>query len=151
MIARSSSYLVTASFAGSGDVTAWHVTMAMDQVERLTRTLGHMAQLGAIASFAIVPDAPSSPADVLDQLRRRCGALLVDACLNSVVPSRWLQPAFLMPVWPFDHEIDGRPASTGQLLGLDLELIATPCPDEERGAILPGRDGRWLIEAHPMF
>lgn len=80
MIARSSSYLVTAGFAGSGDVTAWHVTMAMDQVERLTRTLGHMAQLGAIASFAIVPDAPSSPADVLDQLRRRCGALLVDAC-----------------------------------------------------------------------
>jgi hypothetical protein len=151
MSAPSTSYLVTAAFAGSGEVTAWRVTMAMEQVERLTQTLGHMADLGTIASFGIVPDAPLSHVDVLDQLRRRCGGLLVDACLDSVVPSRWLQPAFLMPIWPFDHEIDGRPASTGQLLGLDLELNATPSPGEERGAILPGRIGRWLIDAHTMF
>ncbi len=151
MNASSMSYLIVAAFGGSGDVTAWHVTMAMDQVERLTQTLGHMADLGTVASFAIVPDAPLSPVGLLDQLRRRCGGLLVDACLDPVVPPRWLQPAFLMPVWPFDHEIDGRPASTGQLLGLDLELIATRSPDEERGAILPGRIGRWLIEAHTMF
>ncbi len=151
MNAPSTSYLVTAALAGSGEVTAWRVTMVMDQVERLTQTLGHMADLGTIASFAIVPDAPLSPVGLLDQLRRRCGSQLVDACLDSVVPPRWLQPAFLMPVWPFDHEIDCRPASTGQLLGLDLELVAIPSPDEERGATLPGRIGRWLIEAHTMF
>lgn len=151
MNAPSTPYLVTAAFARNGEVMAWRVMMAMDQVERLRRTLGHMAQLGALASFAIVPNAPSSPADVLDQLRDRCGSLLVDACRDAMVPPRWSQPAFLMAVWAFDHEIDGRPASTGQLLGVDLELVAIPSPDEDSGAILPGRDGRWLIEAHTMF
>ncbi len=151
MTASSTPYLITVAFAGGGDVTAWRVAMVMDQVDQLTRTLGHMAELGTIASFAMVPDDPSSPVVVLDQLRQRCGSMLVDACLDASVPTRWVQPAFLMPVWAFNHEIDGRPASTGQLLGLDLELIATPSPDEERGMILQGRDGRWLIEARTMF
>lgn len=151
MIATTSSCVVTVAFAQIGKVAGWRATMTRDEVERLTQTLGHMAELGALASFAIEDDASLLFTDVVDQLRRHCGPLMVEACLNAPSLPRWTRPALLMPVWAFDHEIDGRPASTGQLLGVDLELVAIPSPDEESGAILPGRDGRWLIEAHTMF
>lgn len=150
MIAETTSCVVTVAFAQSGEVAAWRSALERDEVERLTQTLGHMAELGAIASFAIVSDASASFTDVVDQLRHLCGALMVDACLTALSPPRWTRPAFLMPVWAFDHESDGKPASTGHLLGLDLEVTATPSCDEEWGAVLPGRAGRWLIEARPI-
>jgi hypothetical protein len=55
-----------------------------------------------------------------------------------------------MPVWAFDHERDGRPASTARFCGLDLELTASPSSDEETGVPLPGRTGLWVVEARPV-
>ncbi len=143
--------VVAIAFAQSAEVQAWHMAISGEEGEDICRTLGNLFDLGHIAGFSIRPVGDCSFGSLIADLETRLGAVTVGACLKAAGPSAHVRPAFLVPVWPFDHEIGGRPGSTGRFLGLDLELIATPSPDEELGAHLPGRDGLWLIHAGPMF
>ena len=137
------SLLITAAFSYGGEIASWRAFLTGEQLELLERVLANLRDLGQVAAFAVEPDRYISSSEVIDELRSRCGPLAVEACLSAPVQREKVRPAFLMPVWAFDHELDGAPASTVQFLGLDLELIATPSPDEEIGAHLPGRAGRW--------
>lgn len=142
---------VAAAFSIGGDVAVWRAWLTEVQAGHLDRALSALADLGHVAAFTIAPEREVDWAKMIGDIRSRCGALAVDACLMASEHQRQAQPAFLMPVWPFDHELDGSPASTAQFLGLDLELIAARSPSEEVGACIPGRDGRWLVYARPMF
>lgn len=146
-----STYLIAVAFSRGGDVINWSVSLKIDQVEQLKGALNALRDLGHVAAFAIRHSQSTSWMEVQNDLRSRCGGIALDACMLGQARSDQPQPTFLMPVWAFDHELDGAPASTGQFLGLDLELIATPSSDDELGAHLPGRAGRWFIHARPLF
>ncbi len=142
---------VTVAFAHTGEVCAWQTFLTKERGEAIDRTLYNLLDVGHVAAFSIEPTLKIIRwSELMAHLRSRCGVETFQACV-AAPPCRSEAPAFLMQVWPFDHEIAGAPASTGRLLGLDLELIATPSPDEERGVYLPTRDGLWLIHARPLF
>ncbi len=142
---------VAVCFSHTGEIATWRVRLKEAQIRRLEGALGHLLNLGHVAAFSVRLGEETSWAEILHQLRSRCGDLIVGACLDPPGVHK-VQPASLMiPVSSFDHEINGLPTATGQLLGLDLELIATPSPDEELGAYLPGRNGLWLIHARPLL
>ena len=111
--------------------------------------LAWLARQGHVACFTIQPPAPAGEGreGVLAALRRALGDLTVDADLAAEPPPPEPEPAFLVPVWAFDHEVGGQPATTANFLGLDLELVASPSPDEEVGFALPVRLGLWLVRA----
>jgi hypothetical protein len=143
---------VAVAFSSGADVATWRVSMTREHVEQLRRTLASLVELGHVAAFRIGSERPIGRCELLRQLGERCGRAIVAAAESSGPEhDKRAEPAFLMPVYAFDHELAGSPAATAHLLGLDLELIATPSPDEEVGAYLPGRPGRWLIWARPMF
>lgn len=144
-------YDISVAFAHRGEVQSIRVQLTSGQRTRLHRALTHLLDIGHVAAFGIQHAASGGWSDLIQLLRARCGSFVVGACLDPPAPPHALAPSFLMPVWAFDHEIEGRPAATGQLLGLDLELVATPSDDEEHGAHLPGRNGRWLIYARPLL
>lgn len=129
----------------------WLANLTALQVEHVERVLESLRQLGHVATFAAGPLRGLGWVDPIERLRSRCGSLVVDACLKASAGRDPAPPAYLMPVWPFDHEIDGSPASTAQFIGLDLTVTTSPSPDEEVGVTLPGRAGLWLIHARPMF
>ncbi len=144
--------IVSMAFAHTADVQAWLLAATREERELVERTLRNLFDLGHLAGFSVRPaDSGIRPLALIDGLRTRFGGLTVDACLAASSPPIGLSPSFLMPVWAFDYVVDHAPAATGRLLGSDLELIATPSHDEERGAHLPGRAGRWMIHARPMF
>ncbi len=129
----------------------WLANLTALQVEQVERMLESLRQLGHVATYAAGPLRELGWVDPIERLRFRCGSLAVDACLNASADRDQAPPGYLMPVWPFDHEIDGSPASTAQFIGLDLTVTASPSFDEEIGVALPGRAGLWLIHARPMF
>lgn len=141
--------IVAVCFSRGADLVVWRVGLDDDQRRRLEGALLGLLELGSVAAFVVEVDRSCGWDDLISVLGGRVGQYAVDACLASP-PPRSPRPAFMVPVWPFDHEIGGAPASTAQFLGLDLELIAAPSPDEELGAYLPARDGRWLIHARPL-
>lgn len=143
--------LIAVAFAHTAEVHAWRLNMSREEGERIERTLCDLLDLGHVAGFSIRHISDDTMADVIQQLRMRIGDVALHACHEDLEEPIRPTPAFLMPVWGFDHVIGDLPAATGRLLGLELELIATPSPDEELGAYLPGRPGRWLIHAHPLF
>lgn len=142
---------VAVAFSHSGEIVSWRTLLTIAQANRLDHALSHLLNLGHVAGFGIQVAQEMPWPQLLEQLRSRCGSMVVGACVDPPVEPRAIAPAFLMPVWAFDHETNGAPSATGQLLGLDLELIATPSRDEEMGAHLPGRNGLWLIHARPLF
>lgn len=147
-----SRHLVAVAFARGGDVVAHEAGLCAADAERLKHLVAGLAALGHVASYSISSaGTTASGADLVDVLRRRLGSLAVDAVLAAGPALPEPSPGFLAPVWPFDHELGGMPASTARFCGLDLELIATPSPDEELGARLPGREGRWLVHARPLL
>lgn len=143
--------LVAVAFAHPAKVDACRLYMSREEGEHIERTLCNLLDLGHIVAFTVQHIGGGTTAEPIEQLRLRVGREVLDACQDAPKAPTRPSPAFLMPIWGFDHEFEGSPAATGRLLGLDLELIATPSSDEELGAYLPGRDGRWLIHASPMF
>ncbi len=144
--------MIVVAAAHTATIHAWQLQATREEREAIEGVLSNLIWLGHLAAFRVHPGGDAAtPQTLIEELRLLFGASTVDACFatppNRIAPS----PAFLMPVWAFDHAADGAPASTGRLLGADLELIATPSHDEEQGAHLPGRIGRWLIHARPMF
>lgn len=146
-----SQIIVAVAFACSGEVLAWTAVACGEERELIRCTLSNLLDLGHVASFSIRSGVSATVNDIVDELRSRIGCQTVDACSASPVPCNDAPPAFLVSVWPFDHLVGDAPAATARLLGLDLELIATPSSDDELGAHLPGRDGLWLVHASPMF
>lgn len=142
--------VVAVVLAHTAEVQTWHLTISKEEREDIKRTLRNLLDLGHVAGFSVDPSRDASVQDFVDDLRSRIGSLSVDACREAQEAPMDVPPASLMLVWGFDHAIEGAPASTGRLLGLELELIATPSADEELGAHLPGRVGRWLIHARPL-
>lgn len=146
----SSDLTVALAFANGADLVTWRVSLDHGQRLKLECMLGALRDLGHLAAFRICAAEPADWPGFIKALRQRVGDLVLDV-LSDGDPSRsGPPPAFLMPVWPFDHEVEGRLASTGRLLGLDLQLTATPTLDQEFGAHLPGCDGLWLIHAQPL-
>lgn len=143
---------VAIAFAHTAEVRAWRLTLTREQRELIDATLRSLFDLGHVAAFSVCPDGGTIDAPALvNEFRLRFGSSTVDACVvKSGSPISPL-PSFLMPIWAFDHVVDGAPTATGRLLGSEMELIATPCPDEEQGAHLPGRAGCWLVHARPLF
>lgn len=120
------------------------------QVTGLTQLLRGLSGLGHVAAFAITQASGARSHDqLLDQLRDVFGGFVVDAVLAAPAGCE-PPPAYLVPVWPFDHSVSGLPASTARFQALELEVRATPCADDERGATLRGWPGTWLLEAHPL-
>ena len=142
--------LVAVAFAHTAEVHAWRVTMSREEGEHIERTLRNLLDLGHVAAFSVRHSNAGAVSNLVEQLRSRVGGMVLDACIEATEAPRTPLPAFLMPVWSFDHAIGGLPAATGHLLGLDIELIASPSSDEEVGALLPGRVGLWLIHAQPL-
>ena len=143
-------HLVAVCFSDGADVAVWRVEMDDEQRRRLTAVLTTLITIGHVAAFAIDEERHCSWLQLVDGIAGRVGEFVIDACTASSPPEMPM-PAFVMPIWPFDHEIGEAPAATAQFLGLDLEVTAIPSSDEELGVSLPGRGGRWLIHARPMF
>jgi hypothetical protein len=143
--------IVAVAFAHTAEVLAWKAAVTGEERELIRCTLRNLFDLGHVASFSVRSGGSVAADNIVDELRSRIGGLTVDACSVAPVSRHHILPAFLMPVWPFDHKVEGALVATGRLLGLDLDLVATSSPDEETGAHLPGRAGRWLIHARPMF
>lgn len=143
--------IVAVAFAHTAEVQAWRLTMSREEGEHIERTLCNLLDLGHVAGFSVRDIERGTVAELVEQLRLRVGGVVLDACHDALEAPISPSPAFLMPVWSFDHAIGGSPAATGRLLGFDVELIATPSSDEERGAHLPGHSGLWLIHAGPLF
>ena len=119
------------------------------EVEEVETVLAWLVRQGQVAAFSIAAPMPAVAGrqGALWALRVTFGALTVEANLAAGPPPPEPPPAFLAAVWPFDHEVDGLPATTANFLGLDLELVASPSPSEEVGFALPGRQGLWLVRA----
>lgn len=141
---------VALAFASGADLMVWRVSLGGGQCGKLERILQALHDLSHLAAYRIGCVEPADWTALIEALRQRVGDLVLDVLRDDDPYCAGPAPAFLMPVWPFDHEVQGRPASTGRLLGLDLQLLATPTLDQEVGAYLPGRDGLWLIHAQPL-
>ncbi|GAA3716044.1 hypothetical protein GCM10022268_25750 [Sphingomonas cynarae] len=143
---------VAMASAHTAEVQAWRLAATREQRELIEATLHNLFDLGHVVAFSVCPDGGTiDTLALVDEFRLRFGGAAVDSCLATSGHQVGPSPSFLMPVWAFDHAVGGAPAATGRLLGLELELIARPGADEETGAHLPGRTGRWLIHARPMF
>jgi hypothetical protein len=142
--------IIAFSFAHTAQVRAWPMSVSREERELIGRTLSNLLELGHIAAFSIEPIDELLSIELIDRLRSHCGKAVVNACIAAPRHESATAPVFLMPVWAFDHQADGRVATTARLLGLDLELFADPSLDEDLGAHLPGRNGRWLIHARPL-
>lgn len=144
-------YIIAVAPSCGANILLYEVELAVAQVKRFERLLWGLTELGHVASFTIdQPRSRLSETNVLDAFRARWD-FVVDAVLAVDQAHHNPLPAYLMPVWPFDHEREGRPASTARFLHLDLEVIATPTGDEERGVSLPGRAGQWVLHARPIL
>lgn len=145
-------YLVSVAHSLGGDIAAFTADLSVGQVDRLNSLLVGLCTLGHVAAFSIVmADTTRVVADVVQGFRDRFGSIVIDALLTAEPAQAVANHAFLLPVWPFDHELNGLPASTARFLSLDLELIANPSSDEEEGTPLPGRPGLWMIYARPIL
>ena len=144
-------YMIAVALSSGANIALYEAELTEREVDRLEGLLSGLAQLGHVAAFAVDRAyAPLGGAAVVDALRQRWD-FAVDAVLAGGQTPRAPLAAYLMPVWPFDHERGGWPASTARFLHLDLEVIATPSADEELGVCLPRRSGHWLVHARPIM
>lgn len=146
-----SSRLVAVAFSVGADVAIWRLSLMPEEAGQLSRALSMLKDLGHVAAYAIESDRDCDRSTLIGDIQSRCGSSVVAACLKTDVYQEQVGPAFLMPVWAFDHRQNGDLASTAQLLGTDLEMTATPSANEEVGACLPGHPGRWFLHARPLF
>ncbi len=144
-------HYVALSLCQGATVTAHEVDLSPAEADELAGLFAWLVRQGQVACAAVQPaSAMLGLQEMLEALRQTLGGLVVDANLAAGSPPQEPAPAFLLPVWPFDHDLGGQPASTGVFLGLDLELVASPSPDEEVGFPLPGRAGLWVVHARPL-
>lgn len=144
-------YLVAVALSCGANILLYEVDLNDAETMRLEGLLRGLAEIGHVASFAIDrPRSRMNEATVLDAFRARWDSV-VDAVLGAGQAHHNPLPAYLLPVWSFDHEWEGCPASTARFLHLDLEVIATPTADEELGVCLPGRAGHWVVHARPIL
>ena len=144
-------YLVAAALSCGANILLYEADLTDAEAKRLGHLLRGLAKLGHVASFVI--DRAGSPRGahaLLDELRGRWD-FVIDAVLASDDAHHEPLPAYLIPVWSFDDQRAGRPASTARFLHLDLEITATATADEELGVTLPGHAGLWLVHARPML
>lgn len=144
-------HLVALAFARGADILVLDADLAAEDVQQLDGLARWLVRQGHLATFAVTP-APSGVdlAGTLGTIRGRLGDLIVDADLAAGPPSDEPTPAFLAAIWDFDHQVGGVPTSTGQFLGLDLEVIAPLSLDEEQGAAIPGLLGLRHVYARPF-
>lgn len=144
-------YLIAIAASCGADIVLHEAELTQADVSRLDGLLKGLADLGHVASFTVERcRSVLDNAGLLSVLRQRW-SFVVDALLRGDQTRHEPPPAYLVPVWPFDHEREGRPASTGRFLHLDLEVIASRTVEEERGVRLPGRTGYWLVRARPLL
>ncbi len=144
-------HYVALALCHGATVTVREVDLSPSEADELAGLFAWLVRQGQVACAAVQPiSVVLGREGMLDVLRRAFGDLIVDADLAAGPPPTETAPAFLMPVWPFDDHLDGLPASTGVFLGLDLELLASPSPDEEVGFPLPGQAGLWVVHARPL-
>jgi hypothetical protein len=128
----------------------FRVNLSAPEQAAAEHVLRGLFQLGHLVSFSVAAEARSMGwAGLQAWLRNRFDAHVVDAVTGASLVDE-PQPAYLLPVWSFDHVIAGNPASTARFLSADLEVCATPCQDSERGAQLRGWSGSWDIWARPL-
>lgn len=144
-------HLVALAFACGADILVLDADLTADDFQQINGLARWLVRQGHIATFAVTP-APSRVdcGGALGAIRARLGDLVVDADLAAGPPSDEPAPAFLAAIWDFDHRVSGVPASTGQFLGLDLEIIAPASLDEEQGAAIPGLLGLRHVYARPL-
>lgn len=144
-------HLVALAFALGADILVLNADLTADDVQQLDGLARWLVRQGHLATFAVTPAPPSVDLDgAMGTIRGRLGDLIVDADLAAGPPSDEPAPAFLAAIWDFDHHVGGVPASTGQFLGLDLEIIAPLSLDEEQGASIPGLSGLRHVYARPF-
>lgn len=144
-------YLIAVAVSFGANIVLHEAELTQADAEQLEGLLKGLAALGHVASFAVErPRSVLDEAALLAALRKRW-SFVVDAILTAKQARHDPPPAYLIPVWPFDHEREGQPASTARFLHFDLEVIAIQTADEERGVRLPGRSGHWLIRARPLL
>lgn len=144
-------HLVALAFAREANLLSANVDLDDDDVTQLRSLCMWLAHQGELAGFEILPNTQALDlAAFRARIAEQVGELLVEACTALRQPREVTPPSSLMLVWSFDHQIDGKPASTGRLFGLDLELIADPSPSDDEGASIPGLPGRWLIHARAL-
>ena len=145
------SHVVAFASALGAEVTCRVVNLAPREVDELLDLFAWLRHQGSVVAFSVQPAGRTIGGSGLYALLRDLfGDLLIDVCLKADPIEDEVPPAFLAPVWPFDHELDGMPASTASFLGLNLELRATPSDVEEEGCLLPGRPGLWMIHARAI-
>lgn len=144
-------YLVAFATSLGAEVSCSTVDLAPREVDELADLFAWLRHQGSIVAFSIRP-APGSIGSVglHTLLRELFGDLLIDVCLAADPIEDDVPPAFLAPFWSFDHQRDGKLASTAKFLGLNLEVFATPSDVEEEGCFLPGLPGLWMISARPI-
>ena len=144
-------YVVAFASALGAEVTCRIVNLATREVDELLDLFAWLRHQGSVVAYSVQPASGSIGAGRLHALLRELfGDLLIDVCLRADPIEEEVVPAFLIPVWPFDHELEGMPASTASFLGLNLELRATPSEIEAEGCFLPGRPGLWMVSARPI-
>ena len=144
-------FLVAVACSYGAQLLVSETELTGTQARELDILLRGLASLGWVACYSIQQAGPPPGRDgMIEVLREHIGAIVVDAAVAARPSTAEPRPAFLMPVWSFDHEVAGMPASTARFLSLDLEVLATPSGDEETGIGLPGREGLWLVHARPF-
>lgn len=146
----STSRIIVVAYAHA-QLTAYLVRGSTGEWARLQALLEHLRALGRVAWYTSqLPPAWSVMDRTVDAIAGAVGRFTVDAALASPPTTPGPAPAWLLPLWAFDHQIAGRPASTADFVGLPLKVVATPADDDEDGAYLPGWPGRWWITATTM-
>lgn len=144
-------YLIAAAVSYGANLVLYEAELTPAQSSRLRHLLQGLADLGHLAAFAMQERGPVMDETALHASLRGRWDFVVDAVLAPEQARHDPPPAYLIPVWPFDHEREGKPASTARFLHLNLEVIATRTHDEEQGVLLPGRVGHWLVQARPIL
>jgi hypothetical protein len=136
---------VAAAFARGGDVASWAVSLNPEEMQQVELLLGWLFKLGHLAAYAIPSGSSAHTMEsFLDAFRARLGAIVVEATLGCALLAPEPAPAYLVPVWPFDHERYGAPASTARFLGVDVPVAARRPAEEEDGFEIEEREGLWL-------
>ncbi|PHY22392.1 hypothetical protein [Caulobacter sp. BP25] len=144
-------YLVAFATSLGAEVSCSIVDLAPREVDELGDLFAWLRHQGSIVAFSIRPATGSIGSVGLHTLLRELfGDILIDVCLAADPIEAEVPPAYLAPFWPFDHQREGKLASTANFLGLNLEVLATPSDVEEEGCLLPGRPGLWMISARPI-
>lgn len=144
-------HVLALAFARGADIEVMDIDLTPSEADQLGHLCAWLSKQGDLAAFTLsTTPARITQTGALGAIRQRLGSLTVDACLASGPRPNAPSPAFLMPVWAFDHLLGDLPASTANFLGLDLEVVAPPSEDPEVGAAIPGLPGLRLLHIRPV-